>query len=94
MTWKIEPLPNHNSLVLRLSGRIEKDSLAQLENYLQGLASVQDVALDLRDVKLVDQESVAFLARCAGTGIKLLDPPLYIREWIDRLSSTLPLRDE
>lgn len=45
------------------------------------------LALDLRDVTLVDREAVKFLARCEADSIELENCPPYIREWITRESA-------
>jgi hypothetical protein len=57
---------------------------------------------DLRDVTLVNQEAVTFLADCEAQGIKLESCPLHIRNWIDqekrrnkgRLKKNREVRDE
>jgi hypothetical protein len=35
----------------------------------------------LEEVKLVDRAVVLFLGSCESNGIKLLNCPLYVREW-------------
>jgi len=70
-------------VVFSLSGRIEIDDVAELQR-LFGLEAVgQGIALDLRDVTLVDREAVKFLARCEVERIELENCPAYVREWID-----------
>jgi hypothetical protein len=53
---------------------------------LETLLSVEDsdlpIVLDLKDLTLVDQDVVSFLARCEADSIKLKNCPAYIREWI------------
>jgi hypothetical protein len=39
--------------------------------------------LDLRDVTLVNQDAVEFLAGCEADSIKLENCPAYIRVWIE-----------
>ena len=41
-------------------------------------------ALDLRDVTLVDESAVKFLAGCEADSVKLQNCPAYIRAWIDK----------
>jgi hypothetical protein len=41
--------------------------------------------LDLRDVTLVNEGAVKFLADCEADSIQLENCPAYIREWIERL---------
>ena len=44
----------------------------------------RSIVLDLKQIQLVDQDTVRFLARCEAEGIKLENCPAYIREWIAR----------
>ena len=72
-----------DGVVFSLSGRIEIDDVTELQR-LFGLEAVgQGIALDLRDVTLVDREAVKFLARCEVERIELENCPAYVREWID-----------
>ena len=82
--WKMEREPDDERSVLRLSGRIQGDHLAELEGLIK-IESERCVILDLAGVKLVDQEVVTFLAGRENDGIKLRNCPGYIREWINRL---------
>jgi hypothetical protein len=42
------------------------------------------IALDLGEVTLVDADAVRFLAAAEAAGTKLLNCPLFVREWIRR----------
>ena len=72
-------------VVFTLSGRIEEDDVEELRQVLALEKAGQHVVLDLRDVTLVNQSAVKFLARCEADGIKLENCPAYIREWIERV---------
>ena len=65
-----------------LSGRIESRRLREL---LALETAGQPLILDLRDVTLVNQDAVKFLASCQADSIKLENCPAYIREWIERV---------
>ena len=67
-----------------LSGRMEREHLAELQRLIDGDAPHKLVTLDLEDVRLVDREAVGFLARCEGAGIRLENCSTYVREWISR----------
>jgi hypothetical protein len=43
---------------------------------------LQAVTLDLKDLVLVDRDSVGFLRACAQKGIELRNCPQYIRTWM------------
>ena len=74
---------SNDRVVFSLSGRIEIDDVAELQRLFSLEAVGQEIALDLRDVTIVDREAVKFLARCEVERIELENCPAYIREWID-----------
>ena len=80
--FKIQKSSNGKSVVFSLSGRITGAVLAELQKLLKGEAG--DIALDLKDVKLVNRDAVIFLASCEAKGVKLSNCPRYIREWIEK----------
>ncbi len=73
-------------IVFTLSGRIEVQDVAELRRLLTLEAATRPLALDLKDVTLVDREAVKFLARCEADSVELENCPPYIREWIRRES--------
>jgi ABC-type transporter Mla MlaB component len=79
---RIEKVSVGGLIVLKLSGRIEEEHLAQLCSEIE--KSGEASKLDLRDINLVDRSSVRFLIECESRGIELLNPPLYVREWMSR----------
>ena len=66
-----------------LSGRIEHMHVAGLRDLLNAESDVAQITLDLSEVRLIDRESVRFLAACEARGIKLHNCPSYVREWIE-----------
>jgi anti-anti-sigma regulatory factor len=82
--WRIEKRAIEKDLVLFLSGRIQGEDLAQLEETIAAELSNQSLILDLSGVKLVDHRVVLFLANCERSGTKLRQCPAYIREWMQR----------
>ena len=84
MMFKIQRSSNGKSVVFTLSGRIQAAALTELQKLLKGEAGDHNVALDLKNVKLVDRDVVIFLASCEATGVKLANCPRYIREWIEK----------
>jgi hypothetical protein len=79
---RIEKLRSKTFTVLRLSGRIQKEYLSQLQTEIEQCADTPK--LDLKEVCLLDRPSVRFLMRCESQGIQLVNCPLYIHEWISR----------
>jgi anti-anti-sigma regulatory factor len=72
-------------VVFTLSGRIEAEDVRELRQLLTLETAGQHLVLDLRDVTLVNQDAVKFLASCETDSIKLENCPAYIREWIERV---------
>jgi hypothetical protein len=75
-------------IVFTLSGRIEVEDVAELRRLLllEAETTNRHLALDLKDVTLVDRRAVKFLVRCEADSIELENCPPYIREWIKRES--------
>jgi len=71
-------------VLFTLSGRMDAESTAELETLLKREADKCRIALNLKDVTLVDQDAVNFLDRCEVENITLKNCPAYIREWITR----------
>ena len=74
----------NGGVIFTLSGRIEGDDIDELRRLLELEEAGSHIALDLRDVTLVDRESVKFLTDCEADDIKLENCPHYVREWIGR----------
>jgi ABC-type transporter Mla MlaB component len=81
---KIQRSIDADNVRLVLSGRLERQHIAELQRLIDEDASHNVVTLDLEEIRLVDREAVGFLARCEGTGIRLENCSTYVREWISR----------
>ncbi len=84
MTLRVLKSGNSGAVVFNLSGRIEAEHVAELKNLFEAEGQDHRIVLDLKEVKLVDQDAVRFLARCEADGTQLENCPAYIREWIVR----------
>ena len=73
----------NGQVLFTLSGRIEGE-IQELQKLLALEKSGQQLIFNLRDVTLVNQAAVKFLAQCEAHGIKLDNCPLHIRTWIDK----------
>lgn len=82
--FKIQRSANGKLVVFTLSGRINAAGVAELQKLLESEAGDQSLLLDLKEVKLVDRDAISFLAGCEAKGVKLVNCPAYIREWIAR----------
>ena len=71
-----------SSTKLKLSGRMQADRLAELLAEIEKCDSPP--SLDLEEVTLLDRDSVRFLIRCESEGVRLVNCPLYVQEWITR----------
>jgi anti-anti-sigma regulatory factor len=73
----------NGEVVFELSGRMDAENMGELEAPLGLESSDRIIVLDLRELRLVDQDAVSFLKRCEAGGIQLKNCPAYIREWIN-----------
>jgi len=74
----------NGEVVFTLSGQMDSDTMADLERLIDSEAKGRGVVLNLKDLTLVDEDSVIFLARCESNGVKLENCPPYVREWSNR----------
>jgi len=90
--WKVQRIANDEFVILRVSGHLESEQLTELQNVVASEGGDANVVLDLKEVRLVDQDAVTFLAQCEANGTKLRNCPAYIREWIGRPQDQEPSR--
>ena len=84
MTLKIQKVKDGDHVVLNLSGRMDREHVAELLRVFGLEVEELKVILDLTEISLVDRDAVMFLSRCEEDGIRLRNCPRYIREWIKR----------
>jgi hypothetical protein len=86
----------NGDVVFTVSGRLEADSVSELAAVLAAEPAGRALVLDLKDLVLVDRDTVRFLRACAGDRIALQNCPPYIRAWMARVeerpSSTSSIR--
>ena len=75
---------SNGRIVFTLSGRIEVEDIKQLQQLLASEVSGKQLVLNLKDVTLVNQDAITFLARSEADGIRLENCPAYIRQWIEQ----------
>jgi anti-anti-sigma regulatory factor len=73
-------------VLFTLSGRIEAEDIEELRRLFKLEGNGRHIALDMRDVTLVDRDGVKFLKSCEADRITLENCPAYIREWMARAS--------
>ena len=71
-------------VVFTLSGRLDKEHVAELESLIGAEGKDRHIILDLKDMTLTGQDGIAFLAQCEAAGIALVNCDPYVREWISR----------
>jgi len=74
----------NGQVVFTLSGRMEKEDVAELETLVRSETGGRPIVLDLKDLTLAGRDAVSFLGRCEADGITLRNCAGYIREWITR----------
>ena len=84
MTFRIETAERETFTVFILSGRIEKQAIAELKRLFERRKDYRDIVLDLKDVGVVDRDVMHFFASCEADGVKLENCAAYIREWMER----------
>ena len=67
-----------------LSGRLDQEHLVELESLIRAEGNGKRIVIDLKEVTLVGDDGIIFLARCEAENITLVNCRPYIREWITR----------
>ncbi len=84
MTFRIETAARGKLTVFVLSGRIEKQAIAELRRLFELQANYRAIVIDLKDVSVVDRDALHFFAAREADGVKLENCAAYIREWMER----------
>jgi anti-anti-sigma regulatory factor len=74
----------NGDVVFTLSGRIDKEHIAELETLIGAEGKDRRIILDLKDMTLTGQDGINFLAQCEAADIALVNCDPYVREWITR----------
>ena len=82
MALRVERLVAGDIVVLRLSGRIDSEGVHTLRELLQ--QEEGKVAIDLKEVALINREAIRFLALSEVNGLELRNCADYVGEWISR----------
>jgi hypothetical protein len=77
-------------VVLCISGRITGQHAEMLRDVLEEEGDA--LAIDLKNVSLVDREAVKLLALSEANGTELRNCPPYIREWVTRETTERKMR--
>ena len=67
-----------------VSGRLQADNVSELSALLAAEQDGRTRVLDLKDLVLVDSDTVRFLRTCEADGIVIRNCPPYIRAWMTR----------
>ena len=83
MALRVERLvAGEDIVVLRVSGRIDAEGVDTLRELLK--QEEGKVAIDLKEVRLINREAIRFLALSEVNGVELRNCADYIGEWISR----------
>ncbi len=74
----------NGEVLFTLSGRIDKEHIAELEALIAAEGQNRRITLDLKDMTLTGQDGINFLTQCEAADIALVNCDPYIREWIAR----------
>ena len=80
---RIQSSEANGEVVFTLSGQMDEEPIAELETLISSEANGRRIALDLKDLTLVDENDISFLERCEANSITLKNCPAYVREWIN-----------
>jgi hypothetical protein len=62
---------------------MDDEATAELKTIISSESNGRPIALDLKNLTLVDENAITFFVRCEADSIKLKNCPAYVREWIN-----------
>ena len=74
----------NGEVIFTVSGRIDQESIRELESLVGAEVGDRRIILDLKDMTLTGHDGIAFLARCEEANMELINCDPYVREWIAR----------
>jgi ABC-type transporter Mla MlaB component len=80
MSFRIDRVTG-NGLILLLSGKLTGEHVNTLRNVLREESGA--LAIDLKDLSLVDRDAVQLLALAEFNGTELRNCPKYVRQWVN-----------
>jgi hypothetical protein len=86
MAFRIETAARGRFTVFILSGRFEKEAIAELSRLFEDQTDYRDIILDLKDVGVIDRDVMRYFVLCEADGVKFENCASYIREWMDKES--------
>jgi hypothetical protein len=75
---------SNGEIVFTLIGRIEMEHVGELSRLFSLENADRGIALDLKDVTLVERDAVKFLSQWEADSVRLRNCPPYVREWMNR----------
>jgi anti-anti-sigma regulatory factor len=82
LSFRIDRVAGNGLVVLLLSGKLTGEHVETLGNLLRQESGT--LAIDLKNVSLVDRDAVKLLGLAEYDGTELRNCPKYVREWINR----------
>ena len=82
MSFRIDRINGQDLVVFLVSGKLTGEHVDTLRNVLQQESGT--LAIDLKNVSVVDRDAVQLLALAEHNGTELRNSPKYVREWINR----------
>jgi hypothetical protein len=82
MTFRIQTSVKKKTITFTVSGRLDVDGIAELKRMLEGYREGHSLVLDLKDLGLVDRFVIRSLTAFEGAGVRLVNCPPYVRDWI------------
>ena len=61
-----------------------QENIAELEALIAAEGGERPIVFDLKNMTLIGEDGINFLARCEASAITLLNCAPYVREWIAR----------
>ena len=87
MTFRIHKTIDERTVTLSLSGQLDDEGIAELRRLFDRYIDGHQLVLDLNDVRLVESDAIHALTAFERRGIRLINSPMYVTDWMSREAS-------
>lgn len=84
MAYRIQKSVNKDTVTFAVSGQLGIEGIAELKKLINECPESKSLVLDLKDIRSVDRSSILSLTGFKLAGVRLVNCPHYVRDWILR----------
>ena len=82
MAFRIETVVEKETVTIMLSGRLDVESVSEVQRILSSYPEASRFVLDLKGTRLVERYAIGSLRAFELEGVELVNSPPYVHDWM------------